>query len=333
MTDYRLIEIHVESQLLRGNPLGDPHARILRVIAPAEPREALPVVWVLPAYAGTAAALVEDDPWSENLLQRIRRLSASGVLGDAIFAIPDCFTLLGGSQYLDSPAQGPYQSHIWEELRPAIEARFATTGRHGVVGRSSGGYGAWVQAIQRPEWVRAIACHAADMGFEWVYLPSFPALARALARHGGVEALVEAFRASIRKRSGEWFEPISVLCMAACYSPSPDAPLGIELPFDPRTLELREEVWERWLAHDPLRMVEEPCAQQALRGLELLFLDCGSRDEYHLQYGLRRLSRRLRELGIPHEAEEFDDGHRSTSYRFDVSLPRLVRVLRDGREG
>lgn len=327
MTRYRLLEIPIRSEILRNNRLGDPHERILRVIAPSETEKALPVVWVLPAYAGTAAALVEDDPWSENLLQRIQRLSDEGVLGEALFALPDCFTLLGGSQYLDSPALGAYQSHIWEELRPAIEARFSTNGRHGVAGRSSGGYGAWIQAIHRPEWVRAIACHAADMGFEWVYPSSFPALAQALARHGSVEALVKAFRASTKKRSGEWFEAISALCMAACYSPSPDAPLGIELPFDPHTLERKEEVWERWLAHDPLRMIEEPRVQEALRGLDLLFLDCGSRDEYQLQYGMRRLVRRLEELGIEHEVEEFDDGHRSTSYRFDVSLPRLVRVL------
>ncbi|HLV59917.1 MAG TPA: alpha/beta hydrolase-fold protein, partial [Fredinandcohnia sp.] len=237
------------------------------------------------------------------------------------------FTLLGGSQYLDSPALGPYQRHLWEELCPAVEAAFPTSGRHGVAGRSSGGYGAFVQAVARPDKVRAIACHAADMAFELVYPSGFPALAQALAAHGGVENFVAAFRASTKKRSGAWFLPIQTLCMAACYSPTEGAPLGIELPFDPHTLELREEVWARWLACDPLRMIERAEVQQALRGLDLLFFDCGSRDEYALQYGLRRLVRRLSELGIPHEVEEFDDGHRSTSYRFDVSLPKLVRAL------
>lgn len=285
------------------------------------------MVWILPAYAGTAGAMVEDDPWSENLLDRVNRLAAENRLGDAIFAIPDCFTLLGGSQYLDSPAQGPYQRHLWEELRPAIEAAFPTNGKHGVAGRSSGGYGAFVQAVAQPKYVRAIACHAADMGFELVYPAGFAALAQAMARFGGTNGLLEAFRASTKKRSGAFFMAIQTLCMAACYSPSPDAPLGIELPFDPHTLELREEVWARWLEKDPLRMVERAEVQAALRGLDLLFFDCGSRDEYALQYGLRRLTRRLSEFGIPHEAEEFDDGHRSTSYRFDVSLPKIVQVL------
>lgn len=328
MARYRLVTLSVESELLRENPLGDPHQRTLRLLVPGELSHPLPVVWILPAYGGTAAALVEEDPWSENLLDRVNRLSAEGRLGEAIFAIPDCFTLLGGSQYLDSPAQGPYQRHLWEELRPAVEAAFPTNGKYGVAGRSSGGYGAFIQAVHRPEYVRAIACHAADMAFELVYPAGFPALAQALEKHGGAEGFLAAFRASPRKRNGEWFMAVQTLCMAACYSPSPDAPLGIELPFDPHTLELREEVWARWLAHDPLRMIESPETQSALRGLDLLFFDCGSRDEYALQYGQRRLVRRLTQLGIAHVAEEFPDGHRSTSYRFDISLPKLVQALR-----
>lgn len=328
MSRYRLVTLDIESRLLQGNPLGDPHHRTLRLLVPESAQGPLPVVWVLAAYGGTAAALVEDDPWSENLLDRVNRLAREGTLGDAIFALPDCFTLLGGSQYLDSPAQGPYQRHLWEELCPAVEAAFPTNGRHGLAGRSSGGYGAFVQAVGRPEKVRAIACHAGDMAFELVYPAGFPALAQALDQHDGAENFLAAFRASSKKRSGGWFMAVQTLCMAACYSPAEGAPLGIELPFDPHTLELREEVWARWLAHDPLRMIERPEVQAALRGLDLLFFDCGSRDEYALQYGQRRLVRRLAELGIAHEAEEFEDGHRSTSYRFDVSLPKLVRVLR-----
>lgn len=328
MQAFQLHELPVDSAILRDNPLGDPHQRVLRVIAPTDPGAGpLPVIWILPAYAGTAAALVAPDPWSESFLDQVRRLAAEGALGPAIFAIPDCFTLLGGSQYLDSPALGRYRTHLWEELRPLVEARFSTNGKHGVAGRSSGGYGAFVQAVHHPEHVRGVACHAGDMAFELCYLPSFPVLAQAIRVHGGVEALMEAFRATRNKRSGPWFGPIQALCMAACYSPAPDAPLGIELPMDLDTAALREDVWERWLAHDPVRMVERPEVQDALRGLDFLFFDCGDRDEYHLQWGQRRLVARLEALGIPHVAEEFPDGHRSTSYRYDVSLPPLVRAL------
>jgi hypothetical protein len=30
---------------------------------------------------------------------------------------------------------------------------------------------------------------------------------------------------------------------------------------------------------------------------------------------------------VPHEHEEFDDGHMEIQYRYDVSLPKLVKAL------
>ena len=65
----------------------------------------------------------------------------------------------------------------------------------------------------------------------------------------------------------------------------------------------------------------------ALRGARLVYLDCGTRDEFHLHHGARLFSRRLAALGITHEFEEFPDGHMNVHYRYDVSLPRMSRAL------
>src|SRR5262249_9759033 len=89
--------------------------------------------------------------------------------------------------------------------------------------------------------------------------------------------------------------------------------------------ELRPEVFSRWLAFDPARRVASHAA--ALHALKLLFLDCGTRDEYHLQFGARQFVRACRELGVPVEHEEYDDTHLGTSYRLDVSIPRILRAL------
>jgi len=323
---YQHHRIVVQSELLRGNPLGDPTERVLHVLAPAAIAGPLPVIWILPGYSGTAEAQLAWDPWSPGLHQRIEKLAAEG-MPDAIFALPDMFTALGGCQYLSSPAVGRYEEHLWEELRPALEARFPC-GLHGLAGKSSGGFGALLHAIRHPDRVAAVACHSGDMCFEYAYLGDFPRTAEALQRHGGVEGFLEAFARETKKREGKWIGPLSVLCMAAVYSPDPAAPRGIGLPFDPETGALLPSVWERWLAFDPLRLVEDPSVRERLAKLRLLFLDCGTRDEYHLQWGLRQLVARLRAAGVPHEHEEFDDGHRGTSYRYEVSLPKLVRALR-----
>ncbi|MFM2152396.1 MAG: hypothetical protein RL199_831 [Pseudomonadota bacterium] len=316
------------SPLLQGNPCGDPHERELVVLAPDDVADdtPLPAVWMLPAHGSSQGGFLANDPWREGLPERLARLWRTGAMSPARFVLPDLFTRFGGCQLLDSAATGPYERHFRDELVPLFEQRFATTA-HGAAGHSSGGYGALVQAMRRPGLFRAVACHAGDMLFDLAYQPDFPKAAAAFQREGGVEKFLAAFLTAPKKQDGRWLSALNVLAMAACYSPREDAPLGLELPFDPETCETRSEVWSRWLEKDPVRMVERPEAAAALSGLDLLFLDVGRRDEWNLQWGARAFVRRLRERGIGHVYEEFDDGHTGTSYRFDRSLPLVVAAL------
>ena len=148
-----------------------------------------------------------------------------------------------------------------------------------------------------------------------------------LARfEGGVVEFVDHLRGA-RKIRGEEMHALMLLAMAASYDPDPAAPLGIRLPVDPRTCQLIEERWQCWLDHDPLRMIQRPECRQSLGELKLLFIDCGSRDPYALHYGNRALARKLREAGIDHRYEEFDDTHSGIDYRLDVSLPFLYEAI------
>ena len=65
-----------------------------------------------------------------------------------------------------------------------------------------------------------------------------------------------------------------------------------------------------------------------LASLRGIYIDCGSRDQYHIHYGTRILSKRLHEAGIDHTYEEFDDNHSDVDYRMDVSLPFLYGALK-----
>lgn len=324
---YELHRIDVTSALLRGNPLGDPHQRVLYVLAPPghDATRALPAIWMLPGHGSSQGGFLADDPWKEGLPRRLARLTQAG-MPPVLAVLPDLFTRFGGSQSIDSAATGPYARHLWEELKPALEARFAVKA-HGVAGHSSGGYGALVQAMTRPDIVRAAACHAGDMLFELSYQPDFPRAAAALEKSGGVEKLIASFESAQKKQDGRFLSAMNVIAMAACYSPDPSQPFGFALPYDPMTCEVVPDVWARWLAHDPVRMVERAEHRQALSSLAALFIDCGTRDEWNLLWGARALRRRLDAAGIAHTYEEFDDGHTGTSYRFDRSLPLLARAL------
>lgn len=326
---FKLVVERVEGRALEGNPLGDPVVRELPLLVPDDHdgRAPLPLVFVLAGFSGQGKMLLADDPWSEGMARRLDRLAAAGRIGPMIVALPDCFTRYGGSQYLNSAATGRYEDHLWQDLLPAVRRRFPV-GLVGVAGKSSGGYGAIVQAMRHPEIVSAAAVHSGDMYFEYCYQPDFPKAARAFRRYGGVAGFLAHFANAPKKREGALMDAINILGMASCYSPEAGAPLGFALPFDLDTGEVRREVWERWLVHDPVRMLDEPAYVAALRGMRLLHIECGARDEFFLDCGARIFSKRLHALGVAHDHEEFEDSHMSINYRYDVTLPKLWAALK-----
>jgi enterochelin esterase family protein len=325
----RVDRFALRSTVLRGNPQGDPDERdVLVVVPPDYDAGALryPVVLVLAPFAGFGATLLNRGCWEEGLDQRLARLFAEGC-PPALFVLPDASTRLGGSQYVNSSALGRYEDHVVDEVLPEVERRYRTIAKPGgraVVGRSSGGFGALHLAFQRPGHFAAVACLSGDLGFELSYGRDFPVCAATLERAGGVQPFLDGFFARHR-HGGDDFTTISTLALAAAYSPDPKSPGRFALPFDPRTCEPLGDVLARWLAFDPVHRVAREAA--ALRTLRLLFVDCGTRDEYFLHFGARRFARAARREEVPLEQQEYDDGHRGTSYRYDVAVPRLLKAI------
>jgi S-formylglutathione hydrolase FrmB len=316
------------STVLQDNPWGDPARRPVFVLSPADvpAAEPLPAVWVLAGFFATGASFLAFEPFGETLAERLERLWSHGMKPIRV-VLPDTFAAPGGSQYVDSPAIGRYATYLWDELLPEVERVWATP-RRAVAGRSSGGFGALTAAMDRPGLFAAVASHAGDMGFEWCYLPDMPELMARIREAGGVGAFWQRFCAA-QPKPPAWFGAISLLAMAAAYSPNPERKdFPADLPVDPETLEIVEPVWARWLKHDPVRRVQrEEAARRALAGLALLYLDAGADDEYRLQYGARRLGRLLTRYEIPHVLEIFPGGHRRTAHRWDRSLPLLAEAL------
>jgi S-formylglutathione hydrolase FrmB len=330
MTHGQVLLERFESRLLAGNPAGDPHVRTVAVYLPpsyaTQPERRFPVVHLLAGFSARGRGLLNDSPWSPALDERMDRLISRGA-AEAILVMPDCCTRFGGSQYLDSAATGPYDGYVTRELVGWADERFRTLpGRdhRGVAGKSSGGYGALVLAMRHPDVFGAAASLSGDMCFDYCYRGDIPGFCTRVQLAGGIEAWLGGFE-SRRHKSAEDFATLNILGMAAAYSPAPGQPLGVALPCDLATGSFRPEVWDRWLQHDPITLVER--AANALRSLRMLHVECGTRDEYHLIHGARMFHRRLDALGVPHTYEEFDDGHRDLSYRYEVSLPRMAAVL------
>ncbi len=324
--------IRHESQRLAGNRLNDPHVRNLVVYLPPEyatqPERRFPAIYCLTGYTGSGSMLLNLEGWTPNLPQRLERLCSAGKAKPMILVMPDCFTRLGGSQYLNSTATGPYEDYLIQEIVPSIDARYRTLpvpAHRGVMGKSSGGYGAIVQGMKHPEILGGVACHSGDIYFEYCYLPDFPRVASLLRERGGLIRFLEAFDQEPRK-THESVQALNIVAMASCYSPNPACPpFYFDLPFREETGEMRPDVWQRWLEHDPLRMLDSHL--DALRGARLLYIDCGTRDEFNLHVGARILAGRLVDHEIPHIYEEFPDGHMRITYRYERSLTLLSEAL------
>ncbi len=329
----RFEEVVVRSEHLRDNLLGDPSDRVVVVYLPEgydASSERYPLFVDLVGYTGSG--LVHAMGWKafwESVPQRLDRLRASGEMGPVVCAFPDAFTSLGGNQYIDSLAMGRWARFLTEEMLPALEARYRLLPgrRHrALFGKSSGGYGALVHGMRHAEHWGAVACHSGDMAFELVYGRELPLLCDAVQRHGGLPVLLSHLMETPRL-SGDDFHVLMLLAMAASYDPDPEAPMGVRLPVDPEYCERIEARWAAWLAHDPLTLIERASCQDALGSLRALFVDCGSRDQYFLHYGARRLRRRLDAHGVPHRYEEFDGTHSGIDDRMDVSLPHLYAAV------
>jgi enterochelin esterase family protein len=318
-----------KSAALRDNALGDPHVREVPVYLPpaALDGERLPVIFCLAGFTGRGQSMLETHPWKTGaVLAYDRALKSSGAPG-CILVMPDAFTRLGGSQYVNSSATGRYADHVAEELVSFVDASYPTLdGARGVCGKSSGGFGALHLAMRYPGVFRAAASISGDCDFELPLGAEMVGAARALLPHGGDPTpWLEQF-AEGHDLGGDGHAAINVIAMSACYAPNPEAPLGFDLPFDPETCARRDDVWERFLSFDPV--VAARANTDALKGLDLLYLEAGLKDEFGLQFGLRRLVRVLTELDVPHEHVEHEGGHFGLDRRYAEVLPRIERALR-----
>ncbi|MDP2316380.1 MAG: alpha/beta hydrolase-fold protein [Pseudomonadota bacterium] len=321
----------LDSRVLVGNRPGDPTRRDVLVYTPPgfDPARRYPLLVDLIGYTGSGASHTNWRPFGQNLPERLDRLYAEGRIGPMIVALPDCFTAYGGNQYIDSAGTGRYMTHLVDELVPFVEANFPILpGRdhRGVFGKSSGGYGAFVHGMLRPDVWGAIASHSGDAGFDYLFLPAFPRLLRRLLEHDGdVTKLLAALHAR-EKFTGDDIDHLMTIGMAAHFDGDPEAPLGFHLPFQWPSGRLVPERWERWLAWDPARLVDAHA--EALATLRGMYFDCGRKDQYHLLWGNRQVHASLEARGVAHRYEEFDDDHSDVDYRMDVSLPWLWETLK-----
>jgi S-formylglutathione hydrolase FrmB len=329
----RFEEDVIDSRALRGNVLGDPHERPVWVYLPpgydggGDTR--YPSVYLIQGLTGQLDMWRNRTPFRKNFPELADDLFASGDAPPCVVVWVDCWTKVGGSQFLDSPGTGNYLTFLCDEVVPWVDERYRTIAdrdHRGIQGKSSGGYGAMVVPMLRPDVFGGLATHAGDALFEVCYQPEFRESARALRDdyEGSYEKFWEDFRSRppFSKPSDGFL--LNDYCMAACYSAEPDG--TVTLPYDIATGELKTDVWARWLERDPVRMA--PKYADALKSMRAIYIDAGKKDEFYLDLGAEAFRRELDALGITgYFFELFDATHMGIEYRYPISLKYLAEKL------
>lgn len=331
----RLDELVIDSQALTGNPLGDPHRRPFYVYTPPgyddDPARRYPSIYLLQGLTGQVDMWRSRKAFSRTTPEALDEWFAAPGAAPAIVVFVDAWTSIGGAQFLDSAATGRYHTYLCDELVPLVDDRYRTlpsAAHRGVAGKSSGGYGAMVTPMLRPDLFGAMATHAGDALFEACYGPDFREAARSLRDvYGGS---YDAFWSDFRSRPGRSKRTdgplLNVWCMAACYSADADG--SVRLPFEPRTGRLIPEIWDRWLAWDPVRMA--PLHAGALRGLCAAWIDAGHSDDYYLDLGADAFRAELAALGLDDgrmRFELFDGTHSGIDWRYPMAVGWLAERL------
>ncbi len=226
----------------------------------------LPSIYVIQGYTGYLAMWANREAFRQPFPEIADALFASGQAPPCIVVWVDAWTAYGGSQFVDSPGTGRYHTYLCEDVVPFVDERYRTldsAAHRGIQGKSSGGFGAMITPMLRPDLFGGLATHAGDALYECCYIPEFPKAVRALRDwDGDIGAWWENFRTRPAFTRPEDHLLLMMLGVSACFSAEDDGtPV---LPFDPATGRLRDEVWARWLAWDPVRMVPGPRRRAAV---------------------------------------------------------------------
>lgn len=323
--DLRSVEcktLILESEALKNNPLRDAHIRRNPVVLPrAEaPKHGWPVVFVLSGYAGNGSKYFSDKGFESNFVQVLDMAIQKGEAPRAVYVFVDAWTCWGGAQFINSAGMGNYQDYVVEELVPAVERSFAVDQKAGkwcVFGGSSGGYGALHLSSLFPQvfpWAVAIA---PDCFFEVSLLPEVYKAIPIIEKMGGVGAVFEELNSGRFLSKRDSFTVLNAIAMTLCYSPAANKD-GLEFPINRNTGLRDDDIWMKWKNKDPVYFLSD--RKDGLKKLSGLYLDVGTRDEFHLQYGARQIKEQLKKIGVPLSYSEFDGTHSDIGARREDAL-------------
>lgn len=277
----RLDVIEFASKTLRDNPLHDPAVRKVAVFIPSQftNAAALPIVYYLPGYDNSSERFITN---RESWLRFTQKVADE--VAPVLFVVVDGRNRWGGSQYLNSTAQGKYADYICNEIRKRIESKYGVAGekpRRVIAGHSSGGFGALRLGIDRAKLFDGVIALSPDSDFQNSHLP----LVKVPSVTNVSLAQIKSFVAGIAStKNGDLNYALG---LSAAYTPCGASHSGeFDWLYDANG-NFRDEVWQRWLDNDPLTIVERN--KNAFRASQSVYLEGAAQDQFGANVGAKKI--------------------------------------------
>jgi len=310
--------LKIESESLKDNYLGDPSTREIIIYRPEKMEDDLPLFIELAGTNWTPRTHNKFGIIMENLINKNHM--------DAVIVNPNFMTKYGVNQYLNSPSVGNYEDFIIKDLIPFLREKYRTK-KTVLFGKSSGGFGAYSIAIDNPGIINAFADHFGDSCFYYLYMEDFAYTVSRMRGKTKSEIMKEIEKKDL---SDDDMKILNVFGSSAFYSPDIESEMGFDLPFDKDTGEIIEDIWKIWSKRDPVK--NSAYHRDQLKNMDAVYLDVGTKDEYHLYIGARSLHKKLENMSIDHYYEEFNGGHFGNSERYYTSLPYIYgKIMEEDR--
>ncbi|MCB0272147.1 MAG: hypothetical protein KDD46_03955 [Bdellovibrionales bacterium] len=331
MRKNALVQVEYESNILTNNPIGDPHKRTFPVYLPPDykAKNTYPVLFNLSGWGGVGASILgEKAPFAKSITDLLDELIAKNPKYSCVVVFPDMSVQLGCSQYINSTATGNYMDYLCDELVPFIEKQFPVSTSfklRGVFGHSSGGFGSMVTGMLRPEVFGHILSSAGDSHYIHLYPTLIPSFIKMVEKFGSVEKMVQNFLEKpnpLYDCPKEHGHSIMLLNICQCFIPNAKKPFGADLFFDIYTGELIDDVWKKFLAWDPVTMIDQ--YEDAIKKLQSFSLFAGAQDEYGIHLGHRQISKKLTQKKISHHFIEYEASHSGIYYKTIDHLKHII---------
>lgn len=296
----KLISQTFTSNILKENKIGLDLNRTIKIYLPADydvSKKSYPVVYFLNNnFTGSDGILGGDVV--ETLIDRG---VASGVVRDFIFVVPDYHTATTGSMFENSPVSGKWLDYTVQEVIPYVDKNFRTIARkesRALVGEFFGGRGAFKLAMTYPELFSVVyALHpvATGMGdLPWKNLPVEWNKLNALKSYPDMD-----------------LNGVSQIFVTVCqaFLPNPDRPplycdFFMEL-VNGRATPIPENMKKAKAGFHIDEALND--SGENLKQMKAIAFDWARFDGNHAHVDANReLSRKLVDLGIEHEAEEYN---------------------------